>query len=143
MTAPSLGYRKEDRSRYERLLSFINVSKRILAKRLELGLSQDALGRAVGSKQSKISEIEQMKGNPRFDTLDRIARELGLVIDLVPIEQSLKGGPFERAGFTAPTTQRLTTIMIHTCVASGTRIGTGLGYVSAQPLTLSPSRVAT
>jgi transcriptional regulator with XRE-family HTH domain len=93
---PNIGYRPEDRDRYERLLSFFNVSKRILKRRTELGLSQDTLGRMAGSKQAKISEIELMKGNPRFQTLDRIARELGLVIDLVPIEQSLKGSPFER-----------------------------------------------
>lgn len=133
MTAPSLRYREEDRSRYERILSFINVSKRILAKRMELGLSQDALGKAVGSKQSKISEIELMKGNPRFDTLDRIARELGLVIDLVPIEESLRGSPFERAGFhtsKSGTVGRFSTIAIKFVVA-GTDDKTygGLGYL--------------
>lgn len=38
-----------------------------------------------------------MKGNPRLKTLDQIARKLGLVVDLVPIEDSLRGSPFERA----------------------------------------------
>lgn len=81
---PSLGHRPEDRDRYLAILSFLNVSKRILAKRLDLGLSQEALGKAAGSKQSKVSEIELMKGNPRFETLDKIASVLGLCIDLVP-----------------------------------------------------------
>jgi transcriptional regulator with XRE-family HTH domain len=82
--APSIGYRPEDRARYNALLSYLNVSKRLLAKRGELGLSQEALAKAAGTKQAKISEIELMKGNPRLDTLDRIARALDLVVDLVP-----------------------------------------------------------
>jgi transcriptional regulator with XRE-family HTH domain len=82
--APSIGYRPEDRARYNLLLSYLNVSKRVLAKRWELGLSQEALAKIAGTKQAKISEIELMKGNPRFDTLDRIARALNLTIDLVP-----------------------------------------------------------
>lgn len=94
--SPSLGYRPEDQERFEELLSFLNVSKRILARRVELGLSQDSLGRAAGSKQSKISEIELMKGDPRLSTLNRIARQIGLVVDLVPIAIALKGTPFER-----------------------------------------------
>jgi len=87
--APSLGYRPEDHERRRLLRSYLNVSMRILSKRMELGLSQGSLGRAAGSKQSKISEIELMKGNPRFDTLDRIALELGLAIDLVPRESAV------------------------------------------------------
>ena len=83
---PNIGYRPEDRERYERLLSFLNISKRILRRRSELGLSQEALGKMAGSNQAKISDIELMKGNPRLKTLDNIARNLGLVVDLVPME---------------------------------------------------------
>jgi transcriptional regulator with XRE-family HTH domain len=91
--APSIGFRPGDRKRYELLLSYLNVSKRLLARRLELGLSQETLGRIAGTKQAKISDIELMKGNPRFDTLDKIARAVGLVIDLVPPEGRFSSTP--------------------------------------------------
>jgi transcriptional regulator with XRE-family HTH domain len=68
----------------ERRRSRHNVARAIIDARVDLGLSQDELGRRAGTKQSRVSEIEAMKGNPRFDTLDRISRMLGLMIDLVP-----------------------------------------------------------
>jgi transcriptional regulator with XRE-family HTH domain len=64
--------------------SHITVATTLLKHRLDLGYSQEELGRAAGTKQSRISEIEASKGNPRFDTLDRIASVLGLMIALVP-----------------------------------------------------------
>jgi transcriptional regulator with XRE-family HTH domain len=66
------------------LQSYVNVSRAVLRNRLDRGLTQDELGRAAGTKQSRISDLEAMQGNPRFDTLDRIARVLDLAIDLVP-----------------------------------------------------------
>lgn len=68
----------------DEILSHINVARMILSTRLDQGLTQEELGRAAGTKQSRISEIEALKGNPRFDTLDRIAKVLGLMIALVP-----------------------------------------------------------
>ena len=64
------------------LRSRINVAKLIAESRLWMGLTQDELGRRAGTKQSRISELESLRGNVRFDTLDRVARELGLVITL-------------------------------------------------------------
>jgi len=68
----------------EQRRSLQNVSRAIIDTRIGLGLSQEELGRRAGTKQSRVSEIEAMKGNPRFDTLDRIARALDLMVDLVP-----------------------------------------------------------
>jgi transcriptional regulator with XRE-family HTH domain len=136
MTGPTLEYRPEDRQKYERLRSFINVSRRILHKRWELGLSQDTLGRAAGTKQSKISELEMMKGNPRLRTLDNIARELGLVIDLIPLEDSLKGSPFERPPAPQPsipaTMSRATADAPAPLVAAGNGLST-FGTVDDEP----------
>lgn len=67
----------------EELRSRVNVARQVLHYRLSLGLTQDELGKKAGTKQSRISEVELMEGNLRFDTLDRIARVLGLAITLV------------------------------------------------------------
>jgi transcriptional regulator with XRE-family HTH domain len=66
----------------EQLRSRTNVANRVASYRVKMGLTQDELGR-----RARISEIESLRGNVRFDTLDRIARELGLMIDLVPRSQ--------------------------------------------------------
>jgi transcriptional regulator with XRE-family HTH domain len=71
----------------EQLRSRTNVANRVASYRVKMGLTQDELGRRAKSKQARISEIESLRGNVRFDTLDRIARELGLMIDLVPRSQ--------------------------------------------------------
>ncbi len=78
------GYTLAERALIDAMQSRINVARAVLRARLDRGLSQEEVGRAAGTKQSRVSEIEGMKGNPRFDTLDRIARVLGLVLALVP-----------------------------------------------------------
>ena|ERR1041385_9136449 len=80
-------YTAAEREQLEELQSRINVARQVLHYRLALGLSQDELGRLAGTKQSRISELELMDGNLRFDTLDRIARVLGLAVTLVRRDQ--------------------------------------------------------
>jgi transcriptional regulator with XRE-family HTH domain len=77
-------YSQGDQGRLEELRSRLNVARALLAARIAHGLSQEGLGKAAGTKQSRVSEIEAMKGNPRFDTLDRVSRAAGLMIALVP-----------------------------------------------------------
>jgi transcriptional regulator with XRE-family HTH domain len=77
-------YTEKHREAADRLRSRLNVAGSLLDARLALGLTQEELGKLAGTKQSRVSEIEAMKGNVRFDTLDRIARIVGLAIDLVP-----------------------------------------------------------
>lgn len=77
-------YTDLERSDLEDLRSYINVARTVLDTRLSLGLTQQELGKMAGTKQSRISEIEALKGNLRFDTLDRVARALGLMVTLVP-----------------------------------------------------------
>ncbi len=77
-------YSRADQERLEALRSRINVARALLAARVANGLTQEELGKAAGTKQSRVSEIEAMKGNPRFDTLDRIARAANLMVALLP-----------------------------------------------------------
>jgi len=72
-----------------RLRSRTNLANKVATYRLRLQLTQEELGRRAGTKQSRISEIESLRGNLRLDTLDRIARELGLVVDLVEPTENL------------------------------------------------------
>lgn len=68
----------------EEVRSRANVARALVDARASLGLSQAEVGERAGTKQSRVSEIESLRGNPRFDTLDRIARVLGLMVALVP-----------------------------------------------------------
>ena len=80
-------YTIKERKRLGELRSRINIAQAILRERVAQGLTQEELGKAAGTKQSRVSEIESLKGNPRFDTLNRIACVLGLVIVLQAREQ--------------------------------------------------------
>lgn len=79
-------YSGADLALLDEMRSGLAVANALLSARLALGLSQADLARQAGTKQSRISEIEGMTGNPRFDTLDRVSRAVGLMITLVPRE---------------------------------------------------------
>ena len=66
----------------EELRSRINIANRLIKARLELGLTQQEVAKAVGTRQSRISELERIDGNPRIATLDKVARVLGLEVAL-------------------------------------------------------------
>ena len=73
-----------ERRAFDRLRSRMNVGQLVVRARMMLGLTQDQVAQRAGTKQSRISELESLRGNVRFDTLDRIAEALGLEITLVP-----------------------------------------------------------
>lgn len=91
MAILSFDYSANELAKLDKLRSYLNIANRILSARVALGLTQGDVGEAAGSKQSKISELEAMKGNPRLDTLDRIAKVLGLAVDLVPRSEEPTG----------------------------------------------------
>jgi len=73
-----------ERAAFEALRSRMNVGRLIAHWRMKRGLTQDGLAQIAGTKQSRISELEGLRGNVRFDTLDKISRALGLEITLQP-----------------------------------------------------------
>ena len=80
----------------ESLRSRINVARALLLARLDRGWTQKELADRVGTRQSRISELESVNGNPRFETLDRSARALGLEVRLVDrVAAGVISGPFE------------------------------------------------
>ncbi len=98
----SAEYTPEQKREIESLRSRINVARRILSARVAMGLTQGELGRQAGTKQSRVSDLELMNGNLRFDTLDRIARVLNLMITLVPRPIAERRGETWATSFVVP-----------------------------------------
>jgi transcriptional regulator with XRE-family HTH domain len=73
-----------DRAELDKIRSWLEIAQIVARTRLHRGLTQEQVAQRAGTKQSRISEIESMRGNVRFDTLDRVARALGLMVTLRP-----------------------------------------------------------
>lgn len=85
-------YTQSELAEMEVLQAKVNVARALLRRRIVLGLTQYEVAARAGTKQSRVSELEAMKGNPRFDTLDRVSRALDLVIDLLPRTTRISSG---------------------------------------------------
>jgi transcriptional regulator with XRE-family HTH domain len=57
------------------------LAENLKAIRTRKGLSQQDVADAVGVSFPRISEIENGKGNPRIQTLERIASSLGVKVN--------------------------------------------------------------
>ena len=65
-----------------------HIGEKIIRKRKELGLTQSELAKRAGIAQSTLSNIEQGKQRPQFDTLSAICRVLGLsILELLTYEE--------------------------------------------------------
>jgi transcriptional regulator with XRE-family HTH domain len=76
----------ERRARWERLALARAVADAVLDYRVAQGLSQRALATKLGMKPSAVARLELAEHNPSVDTLQHLARVLGLhlVLELVP-----------------------------------------------------------
>lgn len=61
------------------------IGTRLLKQRLSAGLTQQQLAAASGVAQADISRIEHGQANPTADTLNALARPLGVTLDLVDV----------------------------------------------------------
>lgn len=59
-----------------------DIIKALKDRRDELGVTQDYLAELAGVGLRTLKEIESGKGNPRFDTLNKLAEVLGMEIKL-------------------------------------------------------------
>lgn len=68
------------------------VAMRVLAYRVEHGLSQTALARTLGMQQPAVARLEAGDHEPTFTTLERLARGLGIAfhIDITPAASGLR-----------------------------------------------------
>lgn len=78
--------RPEFRREYERLALANAVSLEILRYRAKHHLSQTALAKRLGMKQSAIARLESAAHNPSFETLCRLSGMLGIefLVDIIP-----------------------------------------------------------
>ena len=65
---------------HEEQLPDYTVAREILAARLAMGLSQQALAKAIGTSQGRVSKWERAEEEPRIDTLRKIAEATGRVL---------------------------------------------------------------
>lgn len=77
---------------YLDMLPAADISKAIIAARLDRDLSQKELAELTGIHQTDISRLERCEGSPSLKTLKKLAKGLGLAvrIQFVPIETVLK-----------------------------------------------------
>ena len=68
---------KEVHHAYDALGPEYDLIRQIIKKRAEKGLTQEALARLIGTKQSAISRLESGTANPSLSFLRHISRALG------------------------------------------------------------------
>ena len=69
---------KAIKAEYDNLYPEYEVVKTIIRHRLKRGWSQSQLAEAIGSRQPVISRLERGEGNPSLQTLQRVAKALGV-----------------------------------------------------------------
>ena len=76
----------------EEELQAIDLTAKLVAKiiirRKDLGWTQEQLAEAAGLKQSAVARIESAKSIPRIETIQKLAKAVGLRLDLVSDEQA-------------------------------------------------------
>jgi ribosome-binding protein aMBF1 (putative translation factor) len=70
------------KAEYDALRPEYEVVKTIIEQRLKRGWSQSELAEAIGSRQPVISRLERGEGNPSLQTLSRIAKALGVSLQV-------------------------------------------------------------
>jgi ribosome-binding protein aMBF1 (putative translation factor) len=70
------------KAEYDALRPEYEVVKTIIKHRLKRGWSQSELAEAIGSRQPVISRLERGESNPSLQTLSRIAKALGVSLQV-------------------------------------------------------------
>jgi transcriptional regulator with XRE-family HTH domain len=61
-----------------------HISENVKRLRRKLGLTQEELAERIGVSFPRISDIENAKGQPRIDTIEKVAHGLGVsVMELI------------------------------------------------------------
>jgi len=67
---------------YEKLETEFQIARQIIDARLKKNLSQEELAKKVGTGQAVISRLEGMNGKPSISLLERVARALGIKMNI-------------------------------------------------------------
>jgi len=73
----------------------LEIVAQLISRRKELGITQRELSDKTGLHQSAIARFEREGVIPRLDTLDKIAKALGLRITLVEDENAATNEPIK------------------------------------------------
>ncbi|WP_338110342.1 helix-turn-helix transcriptional regulator [Rhizobium quercicola] len=81
--------REEIRARRQRLrecsaAAELRLPDAVLDIRKSLGLTQEKFAELTGMTKRQVAEIETGKGNPTFDTLNKIGKLFGFTLGFVP-----------------------------------------------------------
>ncbi len=68
-----------------RLAQRHSIARLVLSARAGRAWSQAELARRAGTTQARVSDVENAIGNPRLETLERVAEALGLVLEVRPV----------------------------------------------------------
>ena len=80
---------------FQTLEEHYRLARNVITRRKALGLSQGQLAAAAGIHQSDLSRIEHGRANPTFDTLDALARALGVHVCLSEVCDAYESTPRE------------------------------------------------
>lgn len=70
------------RKAYETLEPEFAVAQAVIEKRIEMGLTQSQLAQIIGTKQSAIARLESGNYNPSVIFLGKVAKALGLHLEI-------------------------------------------------------------
>lgn len=73
---------KEIRKAYDELGPEFELIAMIIEKRIKKGLTQAALARKIGTKQSAIARLESGSYNPSMAFLEKVAKALGAQLEI-------------------------------------------------------------
>ena len=75
----------EAKAEYDKLQPEYDIIQMMMNKRVQLHITQKELAAKTGITQADISRIEKGKRNPSLQTVNRLARELGMQLKLEPL----------------------------------------------------------
>jgi ribosome-binding protein aMBF1 (putative translation factor) len=65
---------------------FANLITSLVSTRKDRGLSQKKIAAIMGTKQSVVSDLERVGGNPTIRTIQRYARAVGCRVRFAPLD---------------------------------------------------------
>ena len=80
-------YTDSDRRILDEMESRLNISRALVEARVALGMSCQDVAIYATTAYATVAAVEGADANPKLETLDRIARAVGLVVTLVPSKQ--------------------------------------------------------
>jgi ribosome-binding protein aMBF1 (putative translation factor) len=72
----------EYRREYEKLETEFQIARQIIDARIKRKMTQEELAKKINTGQAVISRLEGMEGKPSISLLERIARALGIKMQI-------------------------------------------------------------